>query len=253
MKTRSRYLIFPAVFAFATLAAYAVPIAGQGTWERTLIARDINGDGAVDAFYDTTLDVTWMRQVYAELDWHEAVNLATQMHFGLTGWRLPRHIDTESQGCDFSYIGTDCGYNVNLATGEVAHLFHVSLGNIDYYNTTGQPQPGYGFVNTAEFVGFEGVYNIWYGQTLRYPAEWDWISEDEATASAWTFGSSIGTYGNHKDTQASWLGTMLVRDGDIGRISEPATLALGLVALAGLGLIRRKKLVGDLRVRPQYR
>ena len=31
-----------------TLAAHAVPIAGQGSWESTLHPRDIDGDGTAD-------------------------------------------------------------------------------------------------------------------------------------------------------------------------------------------------------------
>ena len=40
--------------------AQAVPVSGQGTWETTLQARDINGDMIVDAYYDSTLNLTWL-------------------------------------------------------------------------------------------------------------------------------------------------------------------------------------------------
>jgi hypothetical protein len=46
--------------ALATAAALAGPVAGQGTWETTLHARDVDGNGSTDAFYDSALDVTWM-------------------------------------------------------------------------------------------------------------------------------------------------------------------------------------------------
>lgn len=36
-----------------------------GNWETTLQARDINGDGTVDAYYDTSLDVTWLALINA--------------------------------------------------------------------------------------------------------------------------------------------------------------------------------------------
>ena len=36
-----------------------------GDWASTLQARDINGDGTVDAYYDTALDVTWLAVVNA--------------------------------------------------------------------------------------------------------------------------------------------------------------------------------------------
>ena len=40
-------------------SAEAVPVSGQGTWEMTLLARDLDGNVAtVEAWYDTLLDIT---------------------------------------------------------------------------------------------------------------------------------------------------------------------------------------------------
>ncbi|RZL10284.1 MAG: PEP-CTERM sorting domain-containing protein [Rubrivivax sp.] len=36
-----------------------------GNWETTLQARDINGDGTVDAYYDTTQNITWLAVINA--------------------------------------------------------------------------------------------------------------------------------------------------------------------------------------------
>lgn len=36
-----------------------------GDWSSSLQARDINGDGVVDAYYDTSLDVTWLANLTA--------------------------------------------------------------------------------------------------------------------------------------------------------------------------------------------
>ena len=42
-------------------SAWAAPIIGQGTWETTLQARDLDGDlTTTEAFYDTTLNITWL-------------------------------------------------------------------------------------------------------------------------------------------------------------------------------------------------
>ena len=47
--------------ALASLApAQAAAVPGQGTWETTLKARDINGDHVIDAYYDTALNITWL-------------------------------------------------------------------------------------------------------------------------------------------------------------------------------------------------
>ena len=40
--------------------AASAPIPGQGTWTTVLFPRDINGDGTVDAWYDTSTNLTWL-------------------------------------------------------------------------------------------------------------------------------------------------------------------------------------------------
>lgn len=55
--------------ALATAAALAGPVAGQGAWETTLHARDVESNGSVDAYYDSTLNVSWMAHAN-----HAAVN-----------------------------------------------------------------------------------------------------------------------------------------------------------------------------------
>jgi hypothetical protein len=55
-------------------SAQSAPISGQGTWETTLQNRDLNGDGIADAFYDTQLNVTWLRNVNSNvlMNWDAA-------------------------------------------------------------------------------------------------------------------------------------------------------------------------------------
>jgi hypothetical protein len=53
-----------AVTAIVGTAAAASAHAA-GDWQTTLQARDINGDGTVDAYYDTSLNVTWLAIVNA--------------------------------------------------------------------------------------------------------------------------------------------------------------------------------------------
>ena len=38
-----------------------IVVPGQGTWETTLQARNLDGDTTTDAFYDTALSITWLR------------------------------------------------------------------------------------------------------------------------------------------------------------------------------------------------
>ena len=49
-----------ALSALCLPPVHAAAVPGQGTWETTLQARDINHDGTVDAYYDTALDVSWL-------------------------------------------------------------------------------------------------------------------------------------------------------------------------------------------------
>lgn len=103
--------LLPFVAASASLlsllpvTAHAAAVPGRGTWESTLFARDINGDGLVDAYFDSTRNVTWLadakavkgtafddgfnsndgRVTYASAkSWLDALNV-----YGVTGWRFP--------------------------------------------------------------------------------------------------------------------------------------------------------------------
>ena len=112
----------------ATLAqAAAVP--GQGTWESTLQARELDGNplNGPEAFYDTALDITWLRDANANgpMRWNEgnsAYAWATALVVGgIGGWRLPTMVDTGEPGCDYSFAGgSDCGFNVQTATSELS-------------------------------------------------------------------------------------------------------------------------------------
>ena len=97
-------------------AAQAAGVAGQGIWERSLQARDLDGNRAngPEAFYDTTLDITWLADAGANwvLNWDSANTWANQLNLGgVTGWRLPALVDTAAPGCDYTWAGgTDCGF-----------------------------------------------------------------------------------------------------------------------------------------------
>ena len=65
-------------------AAAAAAVPGQSTWETTLQARDLDGDTVTDAFYDTTLNVTWLRNanVNGQMTWNDANPWAANLVFG---------------------------------------------------------------------------------------------------------------------------------------------------------------------------
>jgi hypothetical protein len=139
------------------LPAHAAGITGQGTWEYTLLGRDINRhavaatDSSAIYLYDTKLGVTWLRDAYANptangngtMTWSEATswaaNLSTSMG-ALSNWRLPTMTDTGTLGCNFSYGGTDCGYHPDTASSEMASLFFDTLGNKALYTASNVKQ-----------------------------------------------------------------------------------------------------------------
>jgi hypothetical protein len=77
----------------------------------------LDGDGVTDAFYDTELNVTWLRNANANgtMNWKAAQVWASNLVVGgFSGWRLPLLVDTGALGCSAfdNSGGTDCGFNV---------------------------------------------------------------------------------------------------------------------------------------------
>jgi hypothetical protein len=78
--------------ASATMGAWlvhAVGVPGQGTWETTLLPRDLDGNLAngPEAFYDTVLNITWLRnaKVNGLMTWTSANTWANTLVVGGVG------------------------------------------------------------------------------------------------------------------------------------------------------------------------
>ena len=225
-------------------AAQAIPVSGQGTWETTLQARDLDGDGVTDAFYDTELNVTWLRAVGGVPRTHaQTLTFASSFVVGIySGWRVPFVVDTGTPGCNpSSGGGTDCGQNVQTKIGsvvysEMAHLFYNTLGNkAQCAPVTGicvPAQTGFGLTNTGNFQNL---------QNLNY-----WSGTDQAgTASSWFFTMGSGAQGSASSVNQFY--TMVVRNGDINAVAaipEPETYALMLGGLAALAVVQRRRKSG---------
>src|SRR6476646_6939111 len=86
--------------------AASAPIPGQGTWTTVLFPRDINGDGTVDAWYDTSTNLTWLASAQ-NLTYAEGASYIAGLNvYGVTGWAWSNQL-------------------------QVSTMYHVDLGNVD--------------------------------------------------------------------------------------------------------------------------
>ena len=183
-----------------------------------MVGRDINGVAVAGSsagavfLYDTDLNITWLRNANAgvgssfddgfsttdgRITWANANNWANTLTVGsYSGWRLPTMVDTGAPGCDFSIAGgTDCGYNVQTASSEMAHLYYVSLSNLNYCppgdaTCAGGPQAGWGLTNTGNF------------QNLQPYAYWSRTEYAPGLDNAWYFVTEVGNqYGGGKQNE----------------------------------------------------
>jgi len=195
--------------------------------------------------YDSDLDVTWLQDAnYAKtsgfdadgrMTWTTATSWAANLTYydsirnvTYDDWRLPTVTDTGTPGCNYAYSGTDCGYNVDPASSEMAHLYFVELGNQSTVTTTGAhsgaieggSNPSSTLDNVGPFTNF---------QSFHY---WSGTEYAPNPTYAWTFYTVGG--GQLNDVKAVSFYALAVRPGDVAAIPEAQTYAL---MLAGLGLI----------------
>jgi hypothetical protein len=261
--TLFKRLALATTLAACVAAAVAAPVTGQGTWESTLLARDINGysvalnDSGAAFFYDSTQNITWLANMRLStsdpndnfMDWSSAMALADQLTTGgYTDWRLPAVVDSGAPGCQYSFGGgTDCGFNVQTLVGGVysewAHLYYVTLGNLAFCppgvrtpDTCGGPQPGWGLSNTAYFRNMLFL-SYWSGTEYESPG----------SGRTWRFDLSGGSQRDTNSTDRQSVAA--VRTGDVLRIRavpEPQGLLLVLTALIAAGVsLRQRRAAGS--------
>ena len=212
-------MVLLASIGFSTLAR-AESVSGQGTWETTLLARDLDGNPTtIEGYYDKVLNITWLANTTAAgttMTWDDATNWAANLDiYGFSGWRLPLVYNTNGVS---AYSGSSIGYNNPTTSGsppypavsvysEMATMFYDTLGNLAQYDTSGNPQSGYGLTNSGPF---ENLQSSDYAYSSGY---WSGTVFSDVLAREFYFAS-----GNQGVTgRSSLLNAWAVHDGDLGQ------------------------------------
>ena len=149
------------------------------------------------------------------------------MNWG-SGWQLPTTVDgLYVYGTNGS---TTAGYNIT--SSQLGYLYYTQLGNLGYYDTSGNPQAGYGLLNTGPFANLQNNNVYWSG--TEYSA---------SPGNAWLFYTSTG-YQSIVNENGGSLG-LADRPGQLietATAPEPSTMLLlggGLAGLVGWRIRRR--------------
>ena len=232
-KSRLLGAVCATVFSFIPISSHTAPVFGQGTWETTLRARDLDSNPlSIEAYYDTTLDITWVVDANlaftsgydadGRMAWTDANDWASNLSInGVTGWRLPtvsplngasfdvnRSTDgsTDNGTATTTTVGPDGGWRdaSNNPVSEMGHMYYVTLGTVARcspdYNDRCVEQPGYGLSNTGPF------------SIDKISCYWTGLETGTKIGFAWNFCFANGKQGSTDGIAFAWL----VHDGDVG-------------------------------------
>ncbi|MCP4270311.1 MAG: PEP-CTERM sorting domain-containing protein [Candidatus Brocadiaceae bacterium] len=199
---------------------------------------DNNGNSVVWLDYTSTEYYDWQNQTA----W--AAGLGSQLTINLNPgytitwdddeWRLPTTLDGQWV---LSHDGTT-PWGYNITSSEMGHLYYTELGNVGAWGTTGNPQGGYGLINTEGF------------QNLNSSIYWSGTERASKTTSAYCFDFSLGSQISFpKDWDFSGRlrndgSAIAIRSGNVAAVPEPGTvtlMGLGMVGMVFYGIRRRRQ------------
>ncbi len=205
----ARILCGLALAVVGAVHAAPAPVPGQGTWQTTLKPRDLDGNGVTDAFYDTDLHITWLRDgnaVRGQTGWDSAMRWADGFSFGgFDDWRLPKGDYCELYNC---------------TSVEMGHLWYVELGNKadEYISNTG---------------GFDFQHQISYDY-------WESTEHPSIPSAACSFNLFVGLQ-HCSGGKTNQLYAIVVRDGDVAAVPEAETYVMLVAGLMALTLVGRRR------------
>lgn len=135
---------------------------------------------------------------------------------GYSDWRLPSIVDTGRQGCEF----TDCGYNVDTSSSELAHMYYDNLGRKSVYSSSRVYQPDYGIYGNGTSNGVDqsslGQTDI--GMVTNLQAGMYWTDKAvpslDLMSGAWVFDTVYGTQSDNFGLVYDFF-AWAVRSGDV--------------------------------------